>query len=174
MTEIALSAMPRSSRPRPGITLDTRTPSGEEVTVRIGGVQKTSGVVGANQPSRLRRDWRDTGFRNGIGFVYCESMAIEKELKMSKKLYVGSLSYQATEAEVRQLFEQYGKVSSVTIVMDRDTGRAKGFGFVEMDVQAEAEAAIKKLNGSSFGGREIVVNEARPKPDRRPPGQSRY
>ena len=87
---------------------------------------------------------------------------------MAKNLYVGGLSYDTTEDELRQHFEQFGEVESAKIIMDRDTGRSKGFGFVEMAAQEAAEAAIKELDQTEFGGRNITVNEARPKPDRRP------
>jgi len=82
---------------------------------------------------------------------------------MSKNIYVGSLAYQTTDDELRQLFEQYGEVASAKVITDRDTGRSKGFGFVEMEAQDAAEEAIKQLNGTDLGGRNIVVNEARPK-----------
>ena len=85
---------------------------------------------------------------------------------MAKRIYVGNLPYQAAEAELRQLFEQFGQVSSATIIMDRQTGKSKGFAFIEMDVETEADEAIQKLNGSEYGGRKIVVNEARPRTDR--------
>jgi len=85
---------------------------------------------------------------------------------MSKNIYVGSLSFDTTEAELRQLFEQYGEVSTAKVITDRDTGRSKGFGFVEMEAQDAAEEAIKQLNGTDLGGRNIVVNEARPKKSR--------
>ncbi|MEW6357518.1 MAG: RNA-binding protein [Planctomycetota bacterium] len=85
---------------------------------------------------------------------------------MGKNLYVGGLSYEAKEAELRQLFEQHGEVTSAKVITDRDTGRSKGFGFVEMATQEGAEAAIKQLDQTSFGGRTITVNEARPKKDR--------
>jgi len=84
---------------------------------------------------------------------------------MSKNIYCGNLAYGSTEEELRDLFAQFGQVNSAKIITDRDTGRSKGFGFVEMEVQAEAEEAIRKLNGADFGGRQIVVNEARPKRD---------
>ena len=87
---------------------------------------------------------------------------------MEKNLYVGGLSYETTEDELRQLFEQYGEVASAKIITDRETGRSKGFGFVEMAAQADAEEAIKQLDGKEFGGRNIVVNQARPKRDRGP------
>jgi RNA recognition motif-containing protein len=83
---------------------------------------------------------------------------------MGKKLYVGNLSFDCAEAELRQLFEQHGGVSSVQIIIDRDTGRSKGFAFVEMATDQEAQAAIAALNGQSSNGRPLTVNEARPKP----------
>lgn len=81
-------------------------------------------------------------------------------------IYVGNLAYAITEDELRENFQEYGEVNSVNIIKDRDTGNSKGFGFVEMEVQAEAEKAIKELNGLSIKGREIKVNETRPKNDR--------
>ncbi|HME98391.1 MAG TPA: RNA-binding protein [Terriglobia bacterium] len=80
---------------------------------------------------------------------------------MSKKLYVGNLSFQTTEEELNGIFSQFGAVESVTIITDRDTGRSKGFGFVVME-QADADKAIEQLNGSQLGGRNLTVNEARP------------
>jgi cold-inducible RNA-binding protein len=80
-----------------------------------------------------------------------------------KKLYVGNLSFDATEAELRQMFEPHGSVESTKIATDRDTGRSRGFGFVEMTGDHEAESAIAALNGSQIGGRALIVNEARPK-----------
>jgi RNA recognition motif-containing protein len=82
------------------------------------------------------------------------------------KLYVGNLSFSTSEDELRQLFEQYGQVASATLVMDRDTGRPRGFGFVEMNDDGEAKAAIAALNGQNVGGRDLTVNEARPREDR--------
>jgi RNA recognition motif-containing protein len=83
-----------------------------------------------------------------------------------KNIFVGNLSFGATEDAVRSLFEQYGTVDRVSIVTDRDTGRAKGFGFVEMSGDAEAERAINSLNGQELDGRNLTINEARPKEDR--------
>jgi RNA recognition motif-containing protein len=80
-----------------------------------------------------------------------------------KKLYVGNLSFSATEADIRQMFEPHGAVESATIATDRDTGRSRGFAFVEMTSDSEAEAAITALNGTEAGGRALIVNEARPK-----------
>jgi RNA recognition motif-containing protein len=81
---------------------------------------------------------------------------------MAKKLYVGGLPYATTDAELQELFEQSGAVDRVTIIMDRETGRSKGFGFVEMPNDEEADKAIAAHNGSELGGRRLVVNEARP------------
>ena len=82
---------------------------------------------------------------------------------MSRKLYVGNLPYSATEQSVREAFGKCGNVDSVALITDRDTGQSKGFGFVEMSSDAEAQAAIQQLNGTSFEGRQIKVNEAKPK-----------
>lgn len=84
------------------------------------------------------------------------------------KIYVGNLPYRVTEQELRSAFESHGEVESVTLVTDKHTGQSKGFGFVEMPVQADAENAIKALDGSALGGRNIRVNQARPKSDARP------
>lgn len=80
-----------------------------------------------------------------------------------KNIFVGNLDFGATEAEVRSLFENYGAVDRVSIMTDRDTGRSRGFGFVEMPVNSEAESAIEALNGHPLNGRAMNVNEARPK-----------
>jgi RNA recognition motif-containing protein len=85
---------------------------------------------------------------------------------LSKRIYVGSLPYSATEDQLEQLFNPYGKVTDAQVITDRFTGQAKGFAFVEMENDAEAEAAIAALNGSSFGGRTLVVNEARERESR--------
>lgn len=85
---------------------------------------------------------------------------------MAKKLYVGNLSYQVDSSELEQLFGQHGQVDSAQVIMDRDTGRSKGFGFVEMSNDDEAEAAIAALNGQEHGGRALTVNEARPREER--------
>lgn len=78
-------------------------------------------------------------------------------------IYVGNLNYRVREADLQQVMEDYGSVSSVKVVMDRETGRSKGFGFVEMDNDAEGAKAIAELNGAEFEGRTMVVKEARPK-----------
>ena len=85
---------------------------------------------------------------------------------MGKKLYVGNLSYQVDSSELEQMFGQYGQVTSAQIINDRDTGRSKGFGFVEMSSDTEAQAAIEALNGTEHGGRALTVNEARPREER--------
>ncbi len=82
---------------------------------------------------------------------------------MGKKLYVGNLSYGVTDADLEQMFAAHGTVESAQVIMDRDTGRSKGFGFVEMKTDQEAQAAIAALNGQDSGGRALTVNEARPK-----------
>jgi cold-inducible RNA-binding protein len=83
-----------------------------------------------------------------------------------KKLFVGNLPHSTTEAELRTLFEPHGKVDQVSLVTDRDTGRSRGFAFVEMSDASEAEKAIAALNGKELGGRALNINEARPKTDR--------
>src|SRR5262245_54516694 len=82
------------------------------------------------------------------------------------KIYVGNLSFQTSENELRDLFAAHGNVASATLVMDRDTGRPRGFGFVEMPDDTQARAAIAAINGQNFGGRDLAVNEARPREDR--------
>jgi len=79
---------------------------------------------------------------------------------LSSKLYVGNLSFDSTEADLRDLFGQYGTVESVAVITDRETGRARGFGFVEMSQSSEAQDAIRALDGNDFAGRNIKVNEA--------------
>jgi cold-inducible RNA-binding protein len=81
---------------------------------------------------------------------------------MGNKLYVGNLPYSYRDDDLQQAFSQYGAVSSAKVMMERDTGRSKGFGFVEMGSAAEAQAAIQGMNGQQIGGRGLVVNEARP------------
>jgi RNA recognition motif-containing protein len=83
-----------------------------------------------------------------------------------KNIYVGNLSFDATEEQVRQLFEAYGAVDKVSMVTDRDTGQPRGFGFVEMADDDAAAKAIEALNGTNLGGRNLNINEARPKADR--------
>ena len=85
---------------------------------------------------------------------------------MSKKLYVGNLAFQTTSQELQQLFGQAGTVESASVIEDRDTGRSKGFAFVEMSTDAEATSAIEQFNGKEVGGRTLKVNEARPRENR--------
>lgn len=82
---------------------------------------------------------------------------------MGKKLYVGNLSYGISDSTLEQLFSAHGQVQSAQVIMDRDTGRSKGFGFVEMGTDEEAQAAIAAMNGKEVEGRALTVNEARPK-----------
>ena len=85
---------------------------------------------------------------------------------MGSKLYVGNLSYNTTSSDLEQLFGQYGTVQSAEVISDRDTGRSKGFGFVQMASDAEAQAAIDAMNGQQHDGRNLTVNEAKPKEPR--------
>jgi RNA recognition motif-containing protein len=85
---------------------------------------------------------------------------------MGKKLYVGNLTYDVTDAALEQLFAPHGTVQSAQVVMDRDTGRSKGFGFVEMGSDEQAQIAIREMNGKQVEGRALTVNEARPREDR--------
>jgi RNA recognition motif-containing protein len=89
-----------------------------------------------------------------------------KEGALVKNIFVGNLSFNSTEDELRKLFESYGQVDRVSILTDRETGRSRGFAFVEMTNTEEGEKAIAGLNGTQFGGRTINVNEARPKAER--------
>src|SRR5437773_12242714 len=82
---------------------------------------------------------------------------------MGKKLYVGNLGYGVTDADLEKMFAAHGTVESAQVIMDRDTGRSKGFGFVEMKTEQEAQAAVAALNGQDSGGRALTVNEARPR-----------
>jgi RNA recognition motif-containing protein len=85
---------------------------------------------------------------------------------MGKKLYVGNLSYEVDSSALEAMFAAHGTVESAQIIQDRDTGRSKGFGFVEMSSEAEAQAAIAAMNGTEQGGRALTVNEAKPREDR--------
>ena len=85
---------------------------------------------------------------------------------MGSKLYVGNLSYSTTSSDLEQLFAQHGTVSSAEVISDRETGRSKGFGFVQMGTDEEAQAAIAALNGQEHDGRPLTVNEAKPREDR--------
>lgn len=91
------------------------------------------------------------------------------EAVVNQKIYVGNLPYSTTDQELQELFANHGNVQSASVVTDRYTGRSRGFGFVEMGSAEEAQQVISALNGSDYGGRNLVVNEARPK-ESRPPG----
>ena len=91
-----------------------------------------------------------------------------------KNLYVGNLPHSTTESELRTVFEAHGAVEKVSIVTDRDTGRSRGFGFVEMTDAGEADKAVAALNGTELGGRALTINEAKPKTDRPKSGGQRF
>jgi RNA recognition motif-containing protein len=99
--------------------------------------------------------------------------SLKREFELSKKIYVGNLSFDATEDEVREMFSEFGAVESLAMINDRDTGRFRGFAFVEMEDSA-ANAAIKALNGKEIGSRELTVNEARPREERPAGGGGGY
>jgi RNA recognition motif-containing protein len=89
-----------------------------------------------------------------------------ERLKMGRKLYIGNLSYNVDKANLEELLGEYGTVQSAEVIMDRETGRSKGFGFVEMGSDEEAQAAITGLSGKEFDGRPLTVNEAKPRENR--------
>lgn len=93
---------------------------------------------------------------------------------MSKKLFVGNLSYKVGDSDLQQLFAPHGTVTSAQVITDRDTGRSKGFGFVEMGSEQEAQAAIAALNGTPFDGRNVTVSEARSQPGRGGGGRGQF
>ena len=93
-------------------------------------------------------------------------MPFAAEFVLSKKLYVGNLTYNVNESDLEALFTPFGTVQSAQIIVDRDTNRSKGFGFVEMDTDAQAQAAIQALNGHQHDGRNLTVNEAKPREPR--------
>jgi RNA recognition motif-containing protein len=99
-------------------------------------------------------------FHCGMSRVLCVTF---QEAHMGKKLYVGNLTYGVTDSTLEQMFAAHGTVESAQVIMDRDTGRSKGFGFVEMKTDQEAQAAIAALNGKDVEGRALTVNEARPR-----------
>jgi cold-inducible RNA-binding protein len=98
--------------------------------------------------------------------ITCIRIAKYQEYDMAKKLYVGNLSYGTTQESVRALFEQVGEVAEVNLITDRDSGRPKGFGFVEMATEEAAQEAIRRFNGFTLDNRPLTVNEARPREER--------
>jgi RNA recognition motif-containing protein len=115
----------------------------------------------------MKRSWR-------LFFYKSLQKIIQGENRMETKIYVGNLSYETTEDELRELFAQAGTVSSAMLIKDRDTGQSKGFAFLEMSNQAEAEKAIQMFNGKSLGSRELKVNLARPREERGSGGSGGY
>jgi len=93
---------------------------------------------------------------------------------VAKKLYVGNLSYDTSDSDLQRLFGEFGTVESAQVISDRETGRSKGFGFVEMGSDQEAQAAISALNGKEMGGRALTVNEAKPREERGGGGRGGY
>jgi len=106
--------------------------------------------------------------RGGFGPVWGEASlaGLFREAQMGKKLYVGNLTYETTASDLEALFGQFGTVQSAQVIADRDSGRSKGFGFVEMGSDQEAQAAIAGLSGKEVNGRSLTVNEAKPREDR--------
>jgi len=97
------------------------------------------------------------------GFYEWAQGLINREIKMSKKLYVGNLAYEVTEEDLKKNFGEIGECSAVNIIRDKYSGNSRGFGFVEMATEEEAQEAVRKLNGSELSGRKIIVQEARPR-----------
>lgn len=118
----------------------------------------------------VRQPLRRSRFHRSISFSTVYSSKEEYKLRytntMSMKLYVGNLSFQTSSEDLQQLFGQAGTVESASVVEDRETGRSRGFGFVEMSSKEEGDAAIAQFNGKEVGGRALTVNEARPREDR--------
>jgi RNA recognition motif-containing protein len=104
--------------------------------------------------------------RSQIRFAASFSFPLRKGISMAKKLYVGNLAFQTTSQDLQELFAQAGTVESASIIEDRDTGRSKGFAFVEMSTEAEAASAIDQFNGKEVAGRMLKVNEAKPRENR--------
>ena len=101
-----------------------------------------------------------------------QNVAEAQQKETGLRIYLGNLPYESAEEDLEETFRQYGQVESVTIIRDRDTGRSKGFGFVEMPTSGEAQAAISALNGKDFAGRPATVNEAKPRQERSSGGGS--
>ena len=111
--------------------------------------------VSSRRSSSVRTDWTGLRSQSQPQFEGCD-----EEFKLSKKIYVGNLPFTSTEEELRGVFERHGSVESVSVITDRETGRPRGFAFVEMDEASAADDAIRALDGSELGGRSIRVNEA--------------
>src|SRR5438105_1654628 len=111
----------------------------------------------------LRVGWRRVRFVIGLALPAADEWPLLGVSQMGRKLYVGNLSYGVTDSDLSTMFGAHGTVESAQVIMDRDTGRSKGFGFVEMKTDQEAQAAIAALNGKEMEGRALTVNEARPK-----------
>jgi cold-inducible RNA-binding protein len=113
-----------------------------------------------------------------IALAYCSDsraiVATPSYKESSVNIFVGNLAFSATDRDLRQLFEQYGEVEKINLITDRETGRPRGFGFVEMPDAQAAQAAIAGLHGKQFGDRALTVNEARPREQRRAPRQPRW
>jgi cold-inducible RNA-binding protein len=123
-----------------------------------------------SRSSKSIRTWSFARYRfaeaNPIRSASFRSQKGERYISMSTKLYVGNLAFQTTSQELQQLFGQAGTVQSASVVEDRDTGRSRGFAFVEMSSQEEATSAIEQFNGKEVGGRALKVNEAKPRENR--------
>jgi cold-inducible RNA-binding protein len=123
-----------------------------------------------SRSSKSIRTWSFVRYRfaeaNPIRSFFFISKKGERYISMSTKLYVGNLSFQTTSQELQQLFGQAGTVQSASVVEDRDTGRSRGFAFVEMSSEEEATSAIEQFNGKEVGGRALKVNEAKPRENR--------
>jgi RNA recognition motif-containing protein len=113
--------------------------------------------------SVVERTFSATGRSGGLVPFSWVGESLQRAIAMAKRLYVGNLKYTVSSEQLQDLFEQYGAVSSATVLSDRETGRSRGFGFVEMSNDDEADAAIESLDGQDFDGRRLTVNEARPR-----------
>jgi len=141
------------------------------VRVHLNRLGETSGLVAAGAAPRL-----NAALRIPLEVGQCPATAGQRGLKiMGTRLYVGNLPYSADEDQLKTLFSESGRqVTEVRIITDRDTGRPRGFAFVEMASQADADAAVNALNGKEFGGRALTVNEAREQAPRRGGGGRRF
>src|SRR3954447_1820523 len=152
----------RSIRVYPAVTVgsrdDRRAPAAARLTDTAAGARPSGTRVGRGLRVRDRR-LSAQGVR---GRSVCEVESLFQASAMAKRLYVGNLAYSVTSDDLQEMFERFGTVRSAQVLSDRETGRSRGFGFVEMDNDDEAEAAIENLDGSDQQGRRLTVNEARP------------